>query len=76
MTSFSLKLTLSTAVDDLLSLNSTVEHHAAALSEIERLIADLALDPSPAKLDAFLHSQDSLGRNRTCIRTVSYVPTS
>jgi hypothetical protein len=62
----SLKLTLSNAVDDLLSLNSTFEQHAVALSEIEGLIASLALDSSPSKLDAFLRSQDSLGRNRTC----------
>ncbi|GJN87310.1 hypothetical protein Rhopal_000258-T1 [Rhodotorula paludigena] len=65
MAARSLKATLSAASDSLLSLKSDPTQHAAALADLERLVASLALDPHHSLLDAFLRHQDSFHRNTT-----------
>lgn len=66
MAARSLKATLSAASDSLLSLKSDSTQHAAALADLERLVASLALDPNHSLLDAFLRHQDSFHRNSEC----------
>ncbi|BGP29543.1 hypothetical protein JCM10296v2_001282 [Rhodotorula toruloides] len=61
----SLKATLATATDTLLSLRSTCDHHAAALAQLETLVASLVFDPQHPLLTAFLRFQDSFDRNVT-----------
>lgn len=59
----SLKATLGTITDTLLSLRSTCDQHAAALAPLETLVASLVLDPQHPLLSAFLRFQDSFDRN-------------
>ncbi|BGO97252.1 hypothetical protein JCM10021v2_000895 [Rhodotorula toruloides] len=61
----SLKATLGTITDTLLSLRSTCDQHAAALAQLETLVASLVLDPQHPLLSAFLRFQDSFDRNVT-----------
>lgn len=70
----SLKPALVSAIDDLLSLDSTLDHHQAALDRLERVVAPLALDPSSnlAHLDRFLDSQDSHHLNRASSHSPSH----
>ncbi|GAA5924981.1 uncharacterized protein JCM15063_005783 [Sporobolomyces koalae] len=51
------------ALDTLLSLHSTPARHAIAISQIEAVVAPLALDPHPKLVHAFLASQDRLDCN-------------
>ncbi|BGP37257.1 hypothetical protein JCM10449v2_001162 [Rhodotorula kratochvilovae] len=67
MTASSLRTSLRGAVDGLLSLRSTPTEHAAALLEIERVVAAVSLDPATAFLDAFLRSQDDCALNVTAV---------
>ncbi|BGP05494.1 hypothetical protein JCM10049v2_001300 [Rhodotorula toruloides] len=61
----SLKATLATVTDTLVSLRSTRDQHAAALAQLETLVASLVLDPQHPLLSAFLRFQDSFDRNVT-----------
>ncbi|GAA6000725.1 hypothetical protein JCM10207_004626 [Rhodosporidiobolus poonsookiae] len=66
MTTRSLKADIAHNAHALLSLRSTSTQHTAALVQLERLVAQVVLDPSP-RLDALLRSQDSLGLNLTAV---------
>ncbi|GAA5871070.1 hypothetical protein JCM16303_001680 [Sporobolomyces ruberrimus] len=54
---------LADALDTLLSLTSSPTRHAIALSQIEAVVAPLALDPHLNLFNAFLKSQDSIEHN-------------
>lgn len=61
------------ALDALLSLDSTPSRHATALSEVEAVVAPLALSPRQTLVDAFLRSQDSIETNRKFSLSGSYL---
>ncbi|BGP22336.1 hypothetical protein JCM10295v2_001215 [Rhodotorula toruloides] len=65
MGSRSLKNTLMTATDTLLSLRTTKDQHTAALAQLETLVASLVFDPQHPLLATFLRFQDSFDRNIT-----------
>jgi hypothetical protein len=59
----SLKCKLASASDSLLGLRTSCDQHAAALAQLETLVASLVLDPQHPLLTAFLRFQDSFDRN-------------